>query len=82
MQGASVLRMLEDFLGAETFRKGVRNFLREFQFDNAVTQDLWNNLQKMSESKEINVTRIMDTWTRQMGFPVITVESSPENPVG
>ena len=73
--------MLEDFLGPEVFRKGVRNFLREFIYDNAVTQDLWDNLQGVSDTANINVTRTMDTWTRQMGFPVITVQTSPNNPV-
>ncbi|XP_069668648.1 aminopeptidase A-like isoform X2 [Periplaneta americana] len=69
-KGASVIRMLEDFLGEKEFRDGITAFLNKFKFANAVTQDLWNQLQTVA--KDVNVTRVMDTWTRQMGFPVVT----------
>ncbi|XP_076049754.1 glutamyl aminopeptidase-like [Oratosquilla oratoria] len=72
-KGASVLRMLEDFMGSEDFRKGIRNFLRKYIYDNAVTQDLWTELEKTS-SEHLNITRIMDSWTRQMGYPVLHVK--------
>ena len=36
-QGASVLRMLEGFMGDEEFRQGISNFLKRFSYDNAVT---------------------------------------------
>ena len=37
LQGASVLRMLEGFMGDEEFRQGISNFLKRFAYDNAVT---------------------------------------------
>lgn len=43
LQGASVLRMLEDFMG-ESFQIGINAFLKKFKYSNAVTQDLWNEL--------------------------------------
>lgn len=70
LQGASVIRMLEDFLGEEEFKNGITNFLNHFKFANAVTQDLWEELQQVQ--KDVNITRVMDTWTRQMGYPVVT----------
>lgn len=70
LQGASVIRMLEDFLGEEEFKNGITNFLNRFKFENAVTQDLWQELQQVQ--KDVNITRVMDTWTRQMGYPVVT----------
>jgi aminopeptidase N len=70
LQGASVIRMLEDFLGEEEFKNGITNFLNRFKFANAVTQDLWEELQQVQ--KDVNITRVMDTWTRQMGYPVVT----------
>jgi len=69
-KGASVIRMLEDFMGEEEFRNGITNFLNRFKFANAVTQDLWEELQQVR--KDVNITRVMDTWTRQMGYPVVT----------
>lgn len=72
-KGASVLRMLESFMGQEEFRIGIKRFLERFKYGNAVTADLWTDLEAVS-SKRLNITRIMDTWTRQMGYPVLTVE--------
>ena len=43
-KGASVVRMVERYLGAETFRAGVRAYIREHQEANAVAADLWSAL--------------------------------------
>lgn len=69
-KGASILRMLEHFMGADEFRMGIHNFLEKFKYDNAVTSDLWKELEKIS-SKNLAISDIMDTWTRQMGYPVL-----------
>ena len=37
-KGASVIRMMENFLGENDFRKGLTNFLTKFSFKTAVTQ--------------------------------------------
>ena len=72
--------MLENFMGPENFRKGVSNFLRKYQFKNAVTQDLWDELSSVT-SRTLDVSRIMDTWTRQMGYPVLNVKTTNNDPV-
>ena len=41
-KGASVLRMLEQFLGPAVFRDGVREYLRRHAYANADTGDLWS----------------------------------------
>lgn len=74
-KGASVLRMLEQFLGPELFRQGVHLFLSRFQYRNAVTDDLWAAMVEVSEGK-LNIKAIMDSWTRQMGYPVLQVTRS------
>nr|CAD7458792.1 unnamed protein product [Timema tahoe] len=71
LKAASIIRMMEDFMGEENFRKGIISFLNKFEFVNAVTQDLWDELQNIVP--DIDITRIMDSWTRQMGFPVVQV---------
>ena len=60
-------------MGAEEFRIGIKRFLKKYEYANAVTADLWRELSAVS-SQQLNITRIMDTWTRQMGYPVLTVK--------
>ena len=71
-KGASVIRMLEQFLSPETFRQGLQRYLSAHQYQNARTQDLWTALEEASGQP---VTTIMDTWTGQMGYPVLKVET-------
>src|SRR5439155_964627 len=47
-KGASVLRMLEQYLGAHVFRDGVRAYLTQHAYGNADTGDLWAALGKAS----------------------------------
>lgn len=72
-KGASVIRMMESFMGEGDFRKGIHNFLVNYSFKNAVTQDLLDELSAVSSDK-LDVTAIMNTWTRQKGYPVLTLE--------
>jgi puromycin-sensitive aminopeptidase len=69
-KGASVLRMLEQYLGAEAFREGIRLYLRRHQYDNAETTDLWDALE---DSTKQPVRALMDTWIFQAGYPLISV---------
>jgi puromycin-sensitive aminopeptidase len=70
-KGASVLRMLEQYLGGEAFREGIRLYLRRHQYANAETTDLWDALEKSTEQP---VRLLMDSWIFQPGYPLITVE--------
>ena len=71
-KGASVIRMLEQFLSPETFREGLRQYISANQYQNARTQDLWAALENASQQP---VTSIMGTWTGQMGYPVLQVDT-------
>ena len=71
-KGGSILRMLEHFLGEETFREGLRSYISRHQYGNAVTRDLWNAL---GEASGRPVAEIMDTWVQQTGYPVLDVEA-------
>lgn len=44
----SINRMLCNYLGEETFQKGLQIYLKRFQYSNAVTVDLWNALSEAS----------------------------------
>ncbi|XP_037846838.2 glutamyl aminopeptidase [Chlorocebus sabaeus] len=69
-KGASILRMLEDWIKPENFQKGCQMYLEKYQFKNAKTSDFWAALE---EASRLPVKEVMDTWTRQMGYPVLNV---------
>lgn len=67
--------MLESVVGETNFQIGVTNYLKEFAFDNAVSQNLWDALQVVV-GDALNVTAFMDTFTIQMGYPILEVTVS------
>jgi len=71
VKGCAVLRMLEQYLGAETFRDGIRLYLERHAYANTVTSDLWSALEAVSGEP---VGAIMDTWILQGGYPLISVD--------
>ncbi len=73
-KGASVVRMLEQYLGPDRFRDGIRRYMARHQFGNTETSDLWEALE--AETGE-PVTRIADSWIFQGGFPELAVEAAP-----
>ncbi len=70
-KGAAILRMLEQYLGAETYRDGIRNYLRKHSYANTVTTDLWDAIEEVSGAP---VRDVMNTWILQGGYPLITLE--------
>ncbi|KAM6937383.1 aminopeptidase N-like [Xenentodon cancila] len=79
-KGASVLRMLSDFLSEDVFTKGIRTYLRAFAYETAIYKDLWKHLQMAvtasGTSLPQSVEDIMNTWVLQMGFPVVTINTN------
>ncbi len=67
-KGASVVRMLERWLGASTFRKGVRRYIRRHQEANARAQDLWQALEEVSGR---SVAPVVRSWIERPGFPLV-----------
>ena len=72
-KGAAVLRMLEQYLGEEPFRLGVKHYLESHAFANAETTDLWDAIE---ESTGAPVRKLMDGWILQGGFPLVSVTAS------
>lgn len=72
-KGASVVRMLEQYLGAETFRRGISAYLTEHSYGVTETTDLWDALEHASGEP---VRRIMDGWIFQGGHPNISVSTT------
>uniref|UniRef100_A0A7N9ATG0 Aminopeptidase n=1 Tax=Mastacembelus armatus TaxID=205130 RepID=A0A7N9ATG0_9TELE len=79
-KGAVVLRMLSEFITEPVFARGLSAYLNTFAFGNTVYTDLWDHLQQAVENTpEIfipdSVHNIMNRWTLQMGFPVVTIDT-------
>ena len=70
-KGAAVVRMLEQYLGEDEFRDGIRHYLRTHAYANTETTELWDALEEASGEP---VRRIMDSWIFQGGFPLISVD--------
>jgi len=70
-KGAAVVRMLEQYLGEDVFRLGIRRYLATHAYGNTDTDDLWEAIE--AESGE-PVREIMAGWIFQGGFPVIDVD--------
>jgi aminopeptidase N len=51
-------------------RAGIRSFLVKYSYSSASTKDLWNSFET---ENDLNVVEMMETWTKQKGFPVISV---------
>ena len=51
-KGASIIRMLQGFLGHGAFMRGVQHYLRTFAYGNAVTNDLWRCIEEANNGRE------------------------------
>src|SRR4029077_10941590 len=71
-KAASVLRMLEAYLGPEVFRAGVNQYLREHSYGNSTADDFWKTLARVSKKP---VDEIMPTFVKQPGTPLVSVRA-------
>ncbi|HSJ51717.1 MAG TPA: M1 family metallopeptidase [Actinomycetota bacterium] len=70
-KGAAVLRMLEQYLGPDRFRDGIRKYLADHRFGNTETHHLWEAIESATGEP---VRRIMDGWIWQGGYPMVSAE--------
>lgn len=72
-KGASIIQMVVDFLGEESFQKGLQYYLKKYAYSNAETNDLWQALGKVSGKK---VEDLMQTYTQKPGHPLVNARVS------
>ncbi len=70
-KGAAVVRMLEQYLGEDAFRRGVQLYLTRHAYANTRTTDLWDALEEATGQP---VRAVMDSWIFQGGFPMVSGE--------
>ncbi|KAK1806864.1 hypothetical protein P4O66_005352 [Electrophorus voltai] len=74
-KGACILHMLREFLSPEVFKMGIVQYLKRYSYQNTINTHLWESLTTKRRSEdELDVKVMMETWTLQEGFPLITVE--------
>ena len=71
-KGSALIRMLESFLKVDVLRAGLNKYLKKYQYRNARTSDLWQTFTESVPNASVNVTAVMDRWSKQKGFPVIS----------
>ncbi|PKA63344.1 puromycin-sensitive aminopeptidase [Apostasia shenzhenica] len=76
LKGASLIRMLQCFLGVECFQRSLASYVKKFAYSNAKTEDLWSVLEEESGEP---VKMLMDSWTKQKGYPVVLVSIKEGN---
>ena len=67
-KAGAVLLMVENYLGEETFRKGVHAYLAAHEYGNATAEDFWNAQTEVSHKP---VDKIMESLVAQPGAPIL-----------
>lgn len=75
-QGFAIVNMLCNWIGFEDFRKGLRSYIKEFQWGNSTTEQLWAHFERTSGK---DVANVMSRWTKQTGFPLVDVQTVPDS---
>jgi len=78
-KGASIIRMVEGWLGAENFRKGLVKYLNTHKYSNSVTKDLWDAMDAYKDNSSAPVSKAIHNWIYEEGFPYIQVEESDDS---
>ncbi|CAG9794995.1 unnamed protein product [Diatraea saccharalis] len=75
-KGSAILRMMNHFLTDDVFNAGITDYLNAKKFGDAEQRDLWSALTNAAHQRGVldaDVAIIMDSWTLQTGFPVLTI---------
>ena len=68
-KGSAVIGMLEDYVGADAWREGVRSYIRKHAYGNAVTDDLWREVDQAAPGRQL--MQVAHDFTLQPGVPLI-----------
>ncbi len=70
-KGGRLLRMLQQYVGEDAFRKGLSHYFKQFAYDNTEGDDLWRAI---ADASGKDIVRLMNTWISQPGYPVVHIE--------
>ncbi|MBA2398258.1 MAG: M1 family metallopeptidase [Bradyrhizobium sp.] len=72
-KGQALIRMLENYLGENVFRDGIRKYMADHAYGSTTTANLWQALESVAHKP---VTGIAASFTEQDGVPLISAETS------
>ncbi|KRT82677.1 hypothetical protein AMK59_3046, partial [Oryctes borbonicus] len=75
-KGSCLLRMLENSMPEILFENGTQNFLKQWKYATVSRNDFWNSINALAQDylpPQTNISDIMETWSSQSGYPLITI---------
>lgn len=86
-KGSSIIKMLENWLGPETFRNGLIQYIKKYKYSNAVTLNLWESLdmslvQKLKIDDGSNSTQQIAASNSHLKVSAFTEDSNVSLSVG
>ncbi len=72
-KGSQVIRMIEDWVGPDNFRDGMRLYMRRHAYSNTTGDDLWAALSAASHKP---VAAVASSFTEQPGIPLISAATA------
>ncbi|OXA52535.1 aminopeptidase Ey [Folsomia candida] len=83
-KGASLIRMMNAIVSTNTYNTAMTRFLHRYSYSTATQGDMFAVLDEVIAETpassplpaNVNLTQIMETWTLQSGYPVVSVERS------
>lgn len=73
-KGGSVLYMLINYIGEESFRLSLSNYFKKYAYKNTKADDLW---QEMSKVTNRNISAFMNNWLYSPGLPLLNIDYMP-----
>jgi len=77
-KGGSILRMIEDYVGHDIFRKGLHGYLIKHSYSGATKYDLWNAINDASKKakKNLHVDHVARAWIDKAGYPMLELSTA------
>jgi aminopeptidase N len=73
---AAVLRMLEAYVGEDTFRDGIRAYIKKYAYANAKAEDFWSTMTAVTKQP---IDQMMPSFVTQAGAPLVRASVRCEN---
>jgi len=71
-KAGAVLKMMEQYVGHDQFREGVRLYIKNHAYGNATSADFWN---AETQATKKPVDKLMEPFINQPGVPMVSVNS-------
>lgn len=82
-KGAAIVRMFLEGIGPNTWKKGIKNYIRNNQFSAVDPDDLYQALQeaidKDLDGNNFVISNLMSSWVDQENYPIVIVSKTSEN---